>query len=228
MKSAKILIYIFSSFRFCADTLSYSLSKHQEIIVSGISGNANEYDNIALLLRIDITIIISHNTDFILIMLKKIVQMENVKNILVIAPEHFLERNTLEKSIHNIEYISFEQKFETVIEKLNALSEAKQNILVEGHYDILKNISLREKEILTFIKKGKKTREIAEELFLSTKTVENHRNNILKKTKSKSMMSLISELYKLGLFGLTNSLVFKIQNFQFDSLHNHFSSIFYF
>lgn len=228
MKSVKTIIYIFSSSRFFADTLSFYLSTHNDIVISGISGNVNEYDKIAQLLRIDITVIISHHPDFLLFMLKQIEQIQSTKNILIIAPEEFLERTKASSTAHHIEFVSFDQKQEAIVDKLNSLTDSKRKNLKENSSDILKNISFREKEILSLIKKGKKTKEIAEELYLSVKTVENHRNNILKKTKSKSMITLINELYKLGLFGVSNSLVFKIQNFQFDSFHNHFSSVFHF
>jgi DNA-binding NarL/FixJ family response regulator len=81
------------------------------------------------------------------------------------------------------------------MEKIAILSNSKLNQVNIKNYSF---ISLREKEILQLILKGKKNKEIAEELFLSIKTIENHRNNILKKTKSKNMILLLNELYKVG------------------------------
>ena len=47
-------------------------------------------------------------------------------------------------------------------------------------------LSARETEVLTMIAEGKKTREIAAELFLSEKTVETHRRQISRKLKIKT------------------------------------------
>jgi DNA-binding NarL/FixJ family response regulator len=49
----------------------------------------------------------------------------------------------------------------------------------------------REMEILQLICKQQSGAEIAEKLFLSTRTVEGHRNNLLRKTGCKNMIGLI-------------------------------------
>lgn len=56
----------------------------------------------------------------------------------------------------------------------------------------IRNLSLREIEIIRFIKEGLLSKEIAAKLDLSTRTVEVHRHNILKKLKLKNTASLIS------------------------------------
>lgn len=52
-------------------------------------------------------------------------------------------------------------------------------------------ISKREKEILTLIIQGKTTAEIAAQLFISTNTVNNHRQNLLNKLGAKDTTALI-------------------------------------
>ena len=59
-------------------------------------------------------------------------------------------------------------------------------------------ISQREKEILLLICKGFSTREIAEQLHLSAKTVENHRNHLLEKTETNNTASLVLYAAKKG------------------------------
>lgn len=49
----------------------------------------------------------------------------------------------------------------------------------------------RELEVLRLICQQKTTSEIADELFISTKTVNGHRNNLLQKTDSKNMSGLV-------------------------------------
>ncbi len=62
------------------------------------------------------------------------------------------------------------------------------------------NLSRREKEILQKICEGLSNQEIAETLFISKRTVDKHRANLLGKTNSKNTASLI-------LFALRNKLI---------------------
>lgn len=55
----------------------------------------------------------------------------------------------------------------------------------------LKSLSEREVQVLKMISEGVANKEIGEALFISPKTVETHRNNILKKLKLKSTADLI-------------------------------------
>ncbi|WP_200977819.1 response regulator transcription factor [Echinicola sp. 20G] len=52
-------------------------------------------------------------------------------------------------------------------------------------------ITKREKEVLLLLCQQFRTQEIAEKLFLSERTVEGHRNNLLSKTNSKNVVGLI-------------------------------------
>jgi DNA-binding NarL/FixJ family response regulator len=62
------------------------------------------------------------------------------------------------------------------------------------------NLSKREKEILIKICEGLSNQEIAETLFISKRTVDKHRANLLGKTNSKNTASLI-------LFAIRNKLI---------------------
>lgn len=64
----------------------------------------------------------------------------------------------------------------------------------------LANLSKREKEILLKICEGLSNQEIADELFISKRTVDKHRANLLGKTNSKNTASLI-------LFAIKNKLI---------------------
>lgn len=59
----------------------------------------------------------------------------------------------------------------------------------EHHLDAL---SARELEVIRYIKKGFSSKEIAGNLFISVKTVEVHRYNILRKLKLKNAASLVN------------------------------------
>jgi len=53
-------------------------------------------------------------------------------------------------------------------------------------------LTKREREIIRLIAKGLSSKEIADKLFLSTRTVDTHRTNIAKKTKTKNVAQLIN------------------------------------
>jgi NarL family two-component system response regulator LiaR len=62
------------------------------------------------------------------------------------------------------------------------------------------NLSKREREILLKICEGLSNQEIADTLFISKRTVDKHRANLLGKTSSKNTASLI-------LFAIKNKLI---------------------
>ncbi|HEY0434824.1 MAG TPA: response regulator transcription factor [Chitinophagaceae bacterium] len=72
----------------------------------------------------------------------------------------------------------------------NILSE--QVIAGDEPQSGLNSLSQREIEIISFIKKGFSSREIADELNISVKTVEVHRYNILKKLNLKNAAALVN------------------------------------
>lgn len=72
----------------------------------------------------------------------------------------------------------------------NILSE--QVINGEDQQGGLNSLSQREIEIINFIKKGNSSKEIAEALDISVKTVEVHRYNILKKLNLKNSAALVN------------------------------------
>jgi two-component system invasion response regulator UvrY len=67
-----------------------------------------------------------------------------------------------------------------------------QALLDEPSGPDIKDLSLREIEIIRLLKEGQSSKEIAARLNISTRTAEVHRHNILKKLKLKNTASLIS------------------------------------
>jgi two-component system, NarL family, nitrate/nitrite response regulator NarL len=53
------------------------------------------------------------------------------------------------------------------------------------------HLTIREKEIILLLEKNLSSKEIAEQLFISVRTVETHRKNILKKTDTNNTLSLL-------------------------------------
>jgi DNA-binding NarL/FixJ family response regulator len=75
-----------------------------------------------------------------------------------------------------------------------------QKIKHREHENKASNLSKREKEILLNICEGYSNQEIADTLFISKRTVDKHRANLLGKTNSKNTASLI-------LFAIRNKLI---------------------
>lgn len=67
-----------------------------------------------------------------------------------------------------------------------------QQVLLDDEQDILRSLSQREVQMITFIRKGFSSKEIAQSLAISVKTVEVHRYNILKKLKLKNTAALVN------------------------------------
>jgi DNA-binding NarL/FixJ family response regulator len=73
-------------------------------------------------------------------------------------------------------------------------------LIKNRQHDSLISLTLREKEIMQLICEGLSSSEIAEKLFLSERTVENHRANLLDKTGCRNTLSLV-------IFAFRNNLV---------------------
>ncbi len=78
---------------------------------------------------------------------------------------------------------------EEVLEEMTKASQLKkENIEV--------NLTVREVEIIKLIEKEYSNKLIADSLFLSERTIETHRKNIFRKTKTNSVLGLIKYAYE--------------------------------
>ena len=71
--------------------------------------------------------------------------------------------------------------------------------------ELTDKLSRREIEILTCIANEMTNEEIADKLELSKRTVDNHRQNMLKKLNAKNSMGLVLAAIKIGLINITPS-----------------------
>ena len=82
-----------------------------------------------------------------------------------------------------------------VVETLKKLP-GKETKINDAHYGTL---TAREQEVLRLLAEGLPSKEIAKKLFISPKTVENHRANIMNKLDLHSTIELVRYAAKLGL-----------------------------
>jgi DNA-binding NarL/FixJ family response regulator len=61
-------------------------------------------------------------------------------------------------------------------------------------------LTSREKEVLIMICEGLSNQEIGDKLFISKRTVDNHRASLLEKTKSKNTAQLVIFAIKSGFY----------------------------
>lgn len=131
-----------------------------------------------------------------------------IANMINIGAASYLVKNTtpteMIKTIHEV--------FEKGIYYHDAVLEVIKEGIVTTHSksksmfdeDCLTN---REKEVLLLICKQMNTQEIADKLFLSPRTVEGHRNNLLLKTESKNVAGLVVYAIQNKIINLDSLLV---------------------
>jgi two-component system, NarL family, nitrate/nitrite response regulator NarL len=95
---------------------------------------------------------------------------------------------------------SHKELYDAISQVMNGkiyLSDAINKMLITSlrFPDENKLLSIREREILKLIAKEFSNRQIAEELFISERTVETHRKNIFRKTKTNTLVGLIKFAY---------------------------------
>ena len=103
------------------------------------------------------------------------------------------------ESVSEGEYFMDPSLSHAVVENLMKFPEDEVRVDDEG-YDAL---TRREKEVMCLLAEGFSTKEIAEKLFISRKTVENHRSNIFSKLDLHSTLELIRYAAKFGLIDVT-------------------------
>jgi len=117
-------------------------------------------------------------------------------------------------------YLVKESATESIIECLAAVSKGEyfidpslSHIVAESFMklgkkedkasnDSYNSLTPREQQVLRLIAEGLSSKKIAETLFISPKTVENHRTNILNKLELHSTMELVRYAAKLGLIDI--------------------------
>ena len=81
---------------------------------------------------------------------------------------------------------------ESIKEKLNS----KKNTSIKEDFEKKLNLTTRERELIKLFSKGLTSKEIANELFVSSFTIDTHKKNIYKKLNISSMAELVTFYYE--------------------------------
>lgn len=119
-------------------------------------------------------------------------------------PEYILNTLKLGASgylLKNIDRSELERAILTVFEGGKYFSPVVTNILAESYSKPepagLAEVTVREKEVLELVAGGNSTKQIADKLGISIRTVESHRINMLKKLKVNNTAELIKKAIEL-------------------------------
>ncbi len=113
---------------------------------------------------------------------------ESAADMLINGIEHTLKGN----------YFMDTSVSQEVVKKLAELPDKKPVAAVKG-YDALTS---REQEIMVLVTRGFSSQKIADKLFISPKTVQNHRSRIMHKLNVSNVLDLTRHAVKLGLVDL--------------------------
>ena len=134
----------------------------------------------------------------------------NYKNIKIIALTNIDVLAQIKKILQLgvLGYLLKDASPSIIIEAIETVSEGNQYIQEGLKQQLLNSLSMlnakqivtrREKEILQMIVDEFTNQEIADKLYLSLRTVENHRNNLLQKLKVKNTAGLVKIAIQEGL-----------------------------
>ncbi len=138
------------------------------------------------------------NPDIRIIILSMHLEKEYVKGVLEAGADGYL--------VKNCTYLQLTDAIQSVYNGKKYLSQdvtdqvisgyLSPSVSIENEFD---RLSEREKEIFLLFAEGKSAREIGDISFISVKTVNTHKQNILEKLKLKSSAELIKFALKNGL-----------------------------
>ncbi|TET84009.1 MAG: response regulator transcription factor [Desulfobacteraceae bacterium] len=117
------------------------------------------------------------------------------------ATGYVVKESATEKLMECLEIVSKGEYFvdsslsHRVVKSLLESDEKERKITDDGY----NTLTPREQQVMRLLAEGHSTKQIAEKLFISAKTVENHRSNIMSKLEVHTIMELVRYAARLGL-----------------------------
>jgi DNA-binding NarL/FixJ family response regulator len=126
-----------------------------------------------------------------------------VKEVMKMGASGYLTKQCAgENIVEAIQTVFQGEEYFCDIVRENIFNSAKKNIpqLLTNKSTLISTLTQREIEIITLIALEYSGKEISEQLYISTNTVETHRKNIVKKLKAKNTISIVK-------FAIKNNLI---------------------
>jgi two-component system, NarL family, invasion response regulator UvrY len=210
--SKRYSVHIADDHKIIIDGISAVINLEDDLEVVGSSLNGKETinwfkENHADVLLLDINMPICNGKEVLkklkdlkekpeVIVLTSYDDVKTIKDVLDLGAKGFLPKKTA--GIHVTEAIykvlGGEEYFTDDINKKIMHSLLGKPLKEEGmeNPEIIASLSKREFQILKMIAQEYSTKEIAKNLFISTRTVEAHRNALYEKTESKNVIGLVN------------------------------------
>lgn len=209
MKSDKINVAIVDDHQIVIDGITSLLDGHSTILIAATNTSATEMLKILGQQKIDILL-----TDIMMPGMNGQELAKQVKDkfpkIKILALSMSGQGHTVNQMIEDADISGYvlknigKQELIHAIEKIaNGGIYFSEEVLNElQHFSNMKkeneetNLTTREIEIIKLIEKECSNKDIAAQLFISERTVETHRKNIFRKTKTNSVIGLIKYAYE--------------------------------
>ena len=143
--------------------------------------------------------ILELDSDFKILILSMYNEKEIAQKLKDIGVRGFLSKNTAgEKLVETIKSIHAGENYFNIL-RTNSNQVSPGNIQVL-YKEKIKELSERESEILKHIVKGFNNNQIGEKLFISPRTVDTHRTNLMRKLEVSNVASLVRVALKTGMY----------------------------
>ena len=123
-----------------------------------------------------------------------------IKNLIAIGAHGFLLKNSDQTELINaIRKVALGDRYFSPDVTMSLLSKTSLNTSSFKGIDLLSQLTERETEILKLIAEGYSNKEIGEKLFISHRTVDTHRTNLMKKLDVSNIAGLIKFAIQNGI-----------------------------
>lgn len=211
----KIKVLLVDDHQLILDGLKSLLKNADELVVAGEANNGSEALRFLGLLNVDVVLMdidmpVMNGIDALreikrikpetkVIILSMHDESGMIKNLLAIGADgYILKSTTQDELIQAIMKVAAGGKYFSSEVTLSLLN-ASQSVL-QTTKQLTENLTIREEEILRLIAGGFSNKEIGTRLFISHRTVDTHRTNLMKKLNVVNIAGLIS-------YAIKNSLI---------------------
>jgi DNA-binding NarL/FixJ family response regulator len=210
----KIKVLLVDDHQLIIDGLKSLMKNAGEIEIAGTANNGREALRVLEILTIDVVLMdidmpVMNGIDALkeikkgkpaikVIILSMHDESGMIKNLLALGADGYLLKSTSQDElISAIKKVSDGNKYFSTEVTLSLLNGSQSNSqLPKQQAEIL---TTREEEILKLIAEGYSNKEIGTRLFISHRTVDTHRTNLMKKLNTSNIAGLISYAIKSGL-----------------------------